>query len=133
VKSCCACEADMNFRPFRHGIRYLKARIFKLASVEQPYSQQEMEQLAAEIIEYWRMRQEHYGSHSVLLSSGEMAMRLRETTHTIVKALGMLRDQGRAEEIGPQGCWRVRSIVPTREHASDSKVREVSSTDELGR
>ena len=62
-----------------------------------------MEQLAAEIIEYWRMRQEHYGSHSVLLSGGEMAMRFRETTQTIVKALEMLRDQGRAEEIGPQG------------------------------
>src|ERR1700745_2979706 len=75
----------MNFRPFRHSIKYWKARIFKLASVEHPYSQQEVEQLAAEIIEYGRMRQEHHGSHSVLLSCGEMAMRLRETSNTIVR------------------------------------------------
>jgi predicted nucleic acid-binding OB-fold protein len=55
-----------------------------------------MEQLAAAIIEYGRMRQEHYGSHPVLLGVGEVAMRLRETAPTIVKALGVLRDQGRA-------------------------------------
>jgi len=123
----------MNFRPFRHGIRYLKARIFKLAPVEQPYSQQEIEQLGAEFIQYWRMRQEHYGSRSVLLRSGEMAMRFEKPPYTIVKALGMLRDQGRAEQIGPQGCWRVRSILSPREHASDSTVREVPGTNELGR
>ncbi len=122
----------MNFRPFRHSVRYLKARISKLATVEQPYSLQEMEQLAAEIIEYGRMRQPHYGSHSVLLSSGEMAMRLRETSNTIVKALAMLRDQGRAEEIGSQGCWRVRFRVPP-EQPADRAVREVPGTDELGR
>jgi hypothetical protein len=123
----------MNFRPFRHSIKYWKARIFKFAPVEHPYSQQEAEQLAAEIIEYGRMRQEHHGSHSVFLSSGEMAMRLRETSNTIVKALGMLRDQGRAEEIGSQGCWRVHFSVTTREHASECAVREVPTTDELGR
>jgi hypothetical protein len=63
-------------------------------------------------IEYGRMRQEHYGSHSVLLGAGEVAMRLRETTHTIVKALGVLRDQGRAEETGAHGRWRLRFSVP---------------------
>jgi len=62
-----------------------------------------------------------------------MAMRFEKPPYTIVKALGMLRDQGRAEQIGPQGCWRVRSILSPREHASDSTVREVPATNELGR
>jgi len=47
------------------------------------------------------MRQEHYGSHPVLLGVGDVAMRLRET---IVKAPGVLRDQGRAEETGAPEC-----------------------------
>ena len=122
----------MNFRSFRHRIKYLQARIFTPAPVEQPYSQQEVEQLAAEIIEYGRMRQEHRGSHSALLSSGEIAIRLRETSNTIVQALGMLRDQGRAEQIG-SGSWRVHFSVSTRAHASQRANREVPTRDELDR
>jgi len=122
----------MNFRSFRHPIKHLQARIFTLASVGQPYSQPEVEQLAAEIIEYGRMRQEHHGSHSVLLNSGEMAIRLRETSNTIVKALGMLRDPGRAEEIG-SGSWRVHFRVSTRPHALQRANREVPTRDKLDR
>src|ERR1700675_4047474 len=86
----------MNLKPFRQSIGHLRAKLFKLAPAEQPYGQQEMEQLAAEIIEYGRMKQKHYGSHSVVLAAGELATRLRESTHTIVKALVVLREQGRA-------------------------------------
>lgn len=121
----------MNLRQFRQSIGHLKTRIFGLAPAEQQYGQQEMEQLTAAIIEYGRMRQEN-GSHSVLLGAGEVAMRLRETTHTIVEALGMLRDQGRAEETGARGRWRLRFSVPG-EQAPERAVREVPSADELRR
>jgi hypothetical protein len=39
-------------------------------------------------------------------------MRLRETPQTIVKALGMLRDQGCAEETGIRGRWRLHFAAP---------------------
>ncbi|MGC2195514.1 MAG: hypothetical protein WA628_12625 [Terriglobales bacterium] len=110
----------------------MKTRIFRLAPAEQQYGRQEMEQLVAAIIEYGRMRQGHYGSHSVLLGAGEVAMRLRETTPTIVKALEVLRDQGRAEETGAHGRWRLRFGVPG-EQPPDRAVREVSNADELRR
>src|ERR1700746_2498352 len=42
----------------------------------------------------------------------ELGTRLRETSKTIVKPLAMLRDQGRAEEIGLRGCcWSMRFNV----------------------
>jgi hypothetical protein len=121
----------MNLRYFRQSIGHLKTRIFGLAPT-QPFGRQEMEQLAAAIIEYGRMRQEHDGSHPVLLGVGEVAMRLRETTHTIVKALVVLRDQGRAEEIGTHGRWRLRFSVPG-EQAPDKAAREDPGADELSR
>jgi|ERR1700675_934780 len=122
----------MNLKPFRQSIGHLRAKLFKLAPAEQPYGQQEMEQLAAEIIEYGRMKQKHYGSHSVVLAAGELATRLRESAHTIVKALVVLREQGRAEETGAQGCWRLHFSAPG-EQMPNSAVRELSSADELRR
>jgi hypothetical protein len=47
----------------------------------------------------------------------ELGTRLQETSKTIVKALAMLRDQGRAEEIGFQGCW---SFALQRTHAGNT-------------
>jgi hypothetical protein len=122
----------MNLRQFQQSIGHLKTRMFGLAPAEQQYGRQEMEQLAAAIIEYGRMRQEHYRSHSVFLGAGEVAMRLRETTLTIVKALGVLRDQGRAEETGAHGRWRLHFTEP-REQAPDRALRELPSADEPGR
>src|ERR1700757_699091 len=64
----------------------------------------------------------------------ELGTRLRETSKTIVKALAMLRDQGRAEEIGFAGLLLECALqrYPRGEHASDNTVRKVPSTDELG-
>jgi len=64
----------MNLRYFGQSIGHLKTRTFGLAPTEQPYGREQMEQLAAAIIEYGRMRQEHYGSQ-VLLGVGEVPMR----------------------------------------------------------
>jgi len=77
----------------RQSIRHLRARVFGFASADQPYGPKEMDELATSIVEYGRMRQEHYGSRSVVLGAGELAMRLRETIQTIVKALEVLRVQ----------------------------------------
>ena len=90
----------MNLTQIRQSIRHLKARVFGLPPAEQQYGRQELEELATAIREFGRMRQEHYGSRSIVLGAGELAMRLRETTRTIVKALEVLRDQG--------GCSRNR-------------------------
>ena len=70
----------MNLKPFRQGIGHLRAKLFKLAPAEQTYDQQEMEQLAAEIIEYGRMKQKHYGSQSVVLA-GRHAWRRFAAAH----------------------------------------------------
>jgi len=102
----------MNLSQIRQRIAHLKTRIFGFVSPEQPYGRQEMDELATAITEYGRMRQKHYGSGSVVLGAGELAMRLRETTQTILKALDVLRNQGRAEETGPHGRWRLLPIVP---------------------
>jgi hypothetical protein len=120
----------MNLTHFRQSIGDLKARIFGLAPAEQQDGRQEIEELAIAISEYGRMRQEHYGSRSVLLGAGELAMRLRETTPTIVKVLRVLRDQGRAEETGTRGRWRLRSTVPT-EQAPYRAPGDVSRPEEL--
>ena len=58
----------MYFQHLQHAIGHVKARIFGLAPAEQQYSPLEMEQLAEAIVEYGRMRQEHYGSHAVLIA-----------------------------------------------------------------
>jgi hypothetical protein len=41
---------------------------------------------------------------------GEVAMRLRESTHTIVKALAVLKQQGRAEETHVRGTMAATSL-----------------------
>jgi len=83
-----------------------------------------MDELATAITEYGRMRQEHYGSRSVVLGAGELAMRLRETTQTIV--------QGRAQETGAPGRWKLLSPVPG-EQALDRASGEVARLEELRR
>jgi hypothetical protein len=93
-------------------IGHLKVRIFGLVPAEQRCDPQEMNQLAEAIMEYGRMRQEHYGSPAILVGAGEVAMRLRETPNMIAKAIGVLREQGRAEETGVHGRWRLRLVVP---------------------
>jgi hypothetical protein len=122
----------MKLRQLQQRIGHLKQIMFRFEPAKNKHGIQERKQLAAAIIEYGRMRQEHYGSHSVLLGAGEVAMRLRETTHTIVKALGVLRDQGRAEETGAHGRWRLRFTEPT-EQAPDRALRELPSAYEPGR
>ena len=122
----------MNLAQIRQSIGHLKARVFGLAPAEQQYGRREMEELATAIREYGRMRQQHYGSRSVLLGAGELAMRLRETTQTIVKALGVLRDQGRAEETGTHGRWKLHFTVPG-EQARDRASGEVARPAELRR
>jgi hypothetical protein len=97
----------MYFKHLQHAIGRVTASIFGLAPAEKQYGPREMDQLAETIVEYGRMRQEHYGSHAVLVGAGEVAMRLRETTHVIVQALGVLKDQGRAEETSVRGRWRL--------------------------
>lgn len=101
----------MHFKHLQHAIGRVRAGIFGLAPAEQQYSVQEIEELAGAIVEYGRMRQEHYGSHAVLIGAGEVAMRLRETTHTIAKALAVLKEQGRAEETHVRGRWRLHLTV----------------------
>ena len=120
----------MNLTQFRQSIGQLKARIFGFALAEQPYGRQEMEELATAITEYGRMRQEHYGSRSVVLGAGELAMRLRETTPTIVRALRVLRGQGRAQETGAHGRWRLLFTVPG-EQSLDRASGEVARPEEL--
>ena len=122
----------MNLSKIRQSIRCLKAKIFGFASPEQPYGRQEMDELATAITEYGRMRQEHYGSRSVVLSTGELAMRLRETTQTVVKALEVLKDQGRAQETGAHGRWRLLFTVPGEQMLDPAPV-EVARPDELRR
>ena len=90
----------------QRAIHRVTAKIFGLAPAEQQCGPREMEQLAETIVEYVRMRQEHYGSHAVLVGAAEVAMRLRETTDVIVQALGVLKEQGRAEETSVRGRWR---------------------------
>jgi hypothetical protein len=125
------CGAEMNLRYVRQSIGHLKTRIFGFAPTAQPYGRREMEQLAAATIEDGRMRQER-GSHSVFPGAGEVAMRLRELPTQSVKALGVLRDQGRAEEIGAHRRWRLRFTEPG-EQALDRAVREDPGADELSR
>jgi hypothetical protein len=81
----------------------LKTKIFGLRPAEQKYSPREIEQLAEAIVEYGRMSQQHYGSRVVLVGAGEVAMRLRETTQVIAKALAVV------EGTGPRGRNRRRA------------------------
>lgn len=101
----------MYFKHLQHAIGRVTARILGPAPAEQQYGPREMEQLAESIVEYGRMRQEHYSSHAVLIGAGEVAMRLRETTYVIVQALGVLKEQGRAEETSVRGRWRLHLNV----------------------
>jgi hypothetical protein len=101
----------MHFKYLQHAIGRVTARILGPPPDEQQYGPREMEQLAESIVEYGRMRQEHYGSHAVLVGAGEVAMRLRETTQVIVQALGVLKEQGRAEETSVRGRWRLHLSV----------------------
>jgi hypothetical protein len=122
----------MNLSKIRQSIGHLKTKILGFASTEPPYGPQEMDELATAITEYGRMRQEHKGSRSVVLGAGELAMRLRETTQTIVEALEVLRDQGRAQETGTHGRWRLLSPVPG-EQALDRASGEGARPEELRR
>lgn len=117
----------MYFQRLQHAIGRVKGRIFGLAPAEQSYGPREMEQLAEAIVEYGRMKQEHYGSHAVLVGAGEVATRLRETTHVIVKVLGMLKEQGRAEETGVRGSWQLH-LTAHAEQGPDNPFREVTAT-----
>jgi hypothetical protein len=101
----------MYFKYLQNAIGRVAARIFGPAPAEQQYGPREMEQLAETIVEYGRMRQEHYGSHIVLVGAGEVAMRLRETTQVIIQALGVLEKQGRAEQTSVRGRWRLHLNV----------------------
>jgi DNA-binding IclR family transcriptional regulator len=65
------------------------------------------------------MRQEHDGSRAVLIGAGEVAMRLRESTHTVVKALAVLKEQGRAEETHVRGRWRLHLTVHAEQEFSN--------------
>ena len=122
----------MNLIKIRRSIRRMKTRIFGFAPAGQPPGRQEMDELAIAITEYGRMRQEHYGSRSVVLGAGELAMRLRETTLTIVKVLEVLRDQGRAQETAAHGRWRLLFTVPG-EQTLDPALGEVARPEELRR
>ena len=99
----------MHFKYLQHAISRINAKILGRAPAEQ-YGPREIEQLAETIVDYVRMRQEHYGAHAVQVGAGDLAMRLRETTHVIIQALGMLKEQGRAEETRVRGRWRLRLI-----------------------
>ena len=116
----------------RQSIRHLKARVFGFTPADQPYGPQEMDELATAITEYGRMRQELFGSRSVVLGAGELAMRLRETVQTIVKALEVLRDQGRAQEADAHGRWRLLTTVPGKQ-TLDGASGVVASSEELRR
>jgi hypothetical protein len=122
----------MNRAKIRQSIRRLKTRIFGFAPAGPPHGRQEMDELATAITEYGRMRLELYGSRSVVLGAGELAMRLRETTQTIVEALGVLRDQGGAEETGAHGRWRLQFTEPS-EQAREITSGEVARPAELRR
>lgn len=100
----------MHFKYLQHAISRINAKILGRAPAEQQYGPREMEQLAETIVDYVRMRQEHYGAHAVQVGAGDLAMRLRETTHVIIQALRMLKEQGRAEETRVRGRWRLRLI-----------------------
>jgi len=101
----------MHFKHFQHALAGIKTKIFGLPPAEQRYSPREIEQLAEAIVEYGRMSQQHYGSRVVLVGAGEVAMRLRETTQVIAKALAVLKEQGRAEETGARRRWRLHLTV----------------------
>jgi hypothetical protein len=58
---------------------------------------------------------------------GEVAMRLRESTHTIVKALAVLKQQGRAEETHIRERWRLHLSVHA-EQEPGNPVCEATST-----
>lgn len=117
----------MYFRGIQRAVRRLcRTRILGIAQAGQHYSPQEKEQLAEAIVEYGRMRQEHYGSRQVMVGVEEMGMRLRETTRTIVEALEVLKDQGRAEETSMRGRWRLHLTVH-REQGLDHAPCEATS------
>jgi hypothetical protein len=120
----------MNLTQIRKSIGHLKVRVFGRTPAEEQDGRQQMEELANEIREYGRMRQQHYGSRSVLLGAEELAMRLRETTQTIVKALRVLREEGSAEETVTHGRWRLHFKVPG-EQARDRTSGEVARPAEL--
>jgi len=46
-------------------------------------------------------------------------MRLRESTHTVVKALAVLKEQGRAEETHVRGRWRLHLTVHAEQEFSN--------------
>jgi hypothetical protein len=53
-------------------------------------------------------------------------MPLRETTQVIIQAMGVLEQQGRAEETSVRGRWRL--LTAHREQGRDRPVREAEST-----
>ena len=123
----------MNLSKIRQSIAHLKTRILGFESPVQSYGRQETDELAIAIAEYGRMRQEHYGSPSVVLGAGELAMRFRETARTIGMALEALRNQGRAEATGTHGRWRLLSTVPGEHMLNRSSGQEVAKPEELHR
>jgi hypothetical protein len=65
------------------------------------------------------MKQALYGSGAVLIGVGEVATRLRESTHTMVKALAVMKQQGRAAETHVRGRCRLHlSVMRSRNPAT---------------
>jgi hypothetical protein len=73
------------------------------------------------------MKQALCGSGAVLIGVGEVATRLRESTHTMVKALAVMKQQGRAAETHVRGRWRLHLSVHA-EQEPGNPVCEATST-----
>jgi hypothetical protein len=113
----------MYFKQLQHAVRrLLKTRILGVAQAAPQYAPQEVKQLAEAIVAFGRVRQQPHGSRQVIVGVEEMGMRLRETTHTIVEALEVLKDQGRAEETSMRGRWRLH-LTMHREQGRDHATR----------
>ncbi len=71
-------------------------------------SQQTINDLAQEIMEYGRMLQDDYPGHKISVNIAEVGRRFREERSTVVRALVLLRKQGKAEPGRRSDTWRLR-------------------------
>src|SRR5208282_1323257 len=69
--------------------------------------EQELEQLAYSVLEFWEMRYQFYRYEITVVDVTELALRLRETTRDINRALKLLESHGLAKRTDLPLLWRL--------------------------
>jgi hypothetical protein len=67
-----------------------------------------LEELARELMDFARIRLALSSTHGVLVDVNELALRLRETRRTVIAALTLLENQGRAKRTADKALWKLQ-------------------------